>query len=62
MGVPSIVLGEGVMKSISSTDLSEVEAPCKGERMPVYAALGYHQWTIDEMQTGRAFNEIKEWL
>lgn len=62
MGIPSIVLGEGVMKSISSTDLSEIETPRTGERMPLYAALGYHQWTLDEMQTGQAFKEIKEWL
>jgi hypothetical protein len=62
MGIPSIVLGKAVMSSISSSDIADIENPMMGDRMPLFAALGYHQWTLDEMSSGRAFDTIKDWL
>lgn len=62
VGVPSIVLGNGVMASISSNTVSEIEKPRKGDRLPLFAALGYHQWTLEEMKSGEAFATIGKWL
>jgi hypothetical protein len=61
-GIPSIVLGDGVMRSISSHTVSAIEDPKRGERMPLFFALAYHQWTLEEMQSGEAFETIKDWL
>jgi hypothetical protein len=62
MGIPSIILGQGVMKPISSTRLVDIEKPLMGDRYPILCALAYHQWTLDEMRSGEAFNTIKELL
>ncbi len=62
MGVPSIVLGDGVMKSISSTQLRQVENPHLCERGEVFDALAYHQWTLAEFSSGQAFDTIRKWL
>lgn len=58
-GVPSIVLGEAVMKSISSRKLIEVERPKRGDRMPLFSAIAYQQWTLEEFRSGEAFETMK---
>jgi UDP:flavonoid glycosyltransferase YjiC (YdhE family) len=57
-GIPSIVLGEGVAKPISSTKLEAVEAPFVASdraRRQWLAALAYWQWTHAEMASGQAW-------
>jgi hypothetical protein len=62
MGVPSIILGDAVMKPISSTDLAELESPrlaSDSEREAVLRFLAYNQWTQAEMLDGKAWPTIR---
>jgi hypothetical protein len=61
-GIPTIVLGEGVAKTVSSRYVRDIEKPMKGDRRPLFNAIGYHQWTLDEMESGEAFEGIKRQL
>jgi len=61
-GIPSVITGQAVMKSVSSTELSDIEHPLMGERWGVFRALAYHQWTLKEMARGTMFNTVKDWL
>ena len=61
-GVPSIILGNGVMAPISSTDLSEIEEPylaTEDERLQLLANLAHSQFTLAEMAKGNAWHHIK---
>lgn len=61
-GVPSIVLGNGVLRHISSTDISEVEEPSlasHGERQQAMANLAWTQYTVDEWQNGTAWRSVR---
>lgn len=58
-GVPSIVLGNGVAKPISSTSLKDIEEPLMGDRGPWLHALAYWQWTEREMRKGRMWGFLK---
>lgn len=62
MGVPSIILGDAVMKPISSHDISEIERPLLAsdkERDAVLRWLSYQQWTMAEMLDGKAWPVIR---
>ncbi len=61
-GVPSIIIGDGVTRSISSTRLSDIENPKLGSRERLFNALGYHQWSLAEFYSGEAFKTIGKWL
>ena len=61
-GLPSVVLGDGVMVGVSSTSLEDVERPRLGERQPVFNALAYHQWTLKELSRGHAFGSMRHWF
>lgn len=64
-GVPAIILGDGVGAPISSTELTptSVAAPIRsGDRTQWAANLAYHQWTEEEMQLGRCWPTIGEWI
>lgn len=62
-GIPSIVLGAGVMGPVSSRNLSDVEHPrIDGGRWQLFYNLAYHQWTLDEMRSGEAWKTIGEWV
>lgn len=61
-GIPSVVLGDAVMRSISITDLCDVESPLIRDRSQVFYNLAYHQWTLSEFESGEAFETIGEWL
>jgi hypothetical protein len=56
------VLGEGVMKSISSTQLKQIESVHLCDRTDVLNSLAYHQWTLEEFSSGLAFDTIRKWL
>jgi len=62
LGIPSIVLGNGVVRSISSTELKDVENPCLGKRRRLFNALAYHQWTLKEFESGLAFKTMELWI
>lgn len=60
-GVPCIVLGDAVARPISSTSLSEVEAPripSDEERLQWLANLAYWQFTSAEFASGEAWASI----
>lgn len=64
-GVPSIVLGDAVLKSISSTSLDDVEAPLMAsneERLSLLSSLAYCQFRLSEISNGTAIDEIKTQL
>ncbi len=64
-GVPTIVLGDGVVKPISSTDLADIEAPRLAsyeERLQLVAGLAYHQYTTAEFARGVGWQIIAEEL
>lgn len=61
-GIPSIVLGEAIAQHISSTELEDVESPHLAKRERLLAALGYHQWTMDEMKSGECWQMVEKWV
>jgi hypothetical protein len=61
-GVPSIVLGNGVIRDISSTNISEIEEPklaSDDERLQVLANLAWCQYTVEEWSSGIAWSSAK---
>lgn len=64
-GVPCIVLGNAVAKTISSQTIQEIETPklvSDEERRKWFSDLAYCQWTLPEMATGEAWKYIKPQL
>lgn len=64
-GVPSIVLGDGVAKPLSSTILNAVEEPLMAgeeDRLRWAANLAYFQWTLAEFASGEAWDFLGEQL
>lgn len=61
-GVPCIILGEAVAKSISSTTLESINNPKESseeDRRQWLADLAYCQWTHREMYSGEAWNILR---
>lgn len=61
-GVPSIVLGDGVAKSVSSNDIGLIETPRRAterERLDLLSRLAYCQFTLKEMAQGLAWEHTK---
>ena len=61
-GVPCIVLGDGVAKPISSTEIEQIESPrlaSWAERRQWLANLAYQEWTMGEYATGEAWSSIR---
>ena len=61
-GVPSIIVGNGVMAPISSTDLSEIEEPylaTEQERRQILSNLAWSQFTLREWAKGIGWHHIK---
>ena len=64
-GVPSIVLGQGVARPISSTSLEEIENPrlaTDEERQQWVNNVAWCQFKKEEMNSGLAWDTIKEML
>jgi hypothetical protein len=62
MGIPSITIGEAVMRPISTTEPAKVESPRMAtdkERQQVLNWLAYQQWTMMEMMEGKAWPSIR---
>jgi hypothetical protein len=62
MGVPSIILGDGIAKPISSQNLDVIESPICGKREQWLANLAYHQFTEEEMRGGQAWPLVEQWI
>jgi hypothetical protein len=60
LGIPSIVLGNGVAKPISSTSLEDLAHPKMAKRKGWFANLAYFQWTEDEFRSGVSWPFIAE--
>lgn len=63
-GVPTIILGDGVTRPLSSISLADVERPLiphHKKRYQLLANIAYHQWTLPEMVSGEAWDTIGEW-
>lgn len=61
-GVPSVILGDGVARPISSTAIEDAENPrlaSNDERMQLLANLAYCQFTLDEFADGRAWSVLR---
>jgi hypothetical protein len=55
-GVPCIVLGDGVTRGISSTQIEEIEWPRRANyeaRLRLVSTLAYFQWNRNEIAEGR---------
>lgn len=64
-GVPSIVLGDAIMRPVSSVDLGAIKAPrmCPEiERVSLLSTLAYCQFRVSEIASGSAINELKAQL
>lgn len=64
-GVPSIILGNGVMRLISSTELAEIETPYLAtdeERLQLLANLAHSQFNLSEFASGFAWSHIRPML
>ena len=61
-GVPSITIGDAVMRPISTTEPAKVESPklaSDTERQQILNFLAYQQWTMAEMLDGKAWPVIR---
>ncbi len=61
-GVPAFVLGPGIAKPVSNTDLSNIDDPwfpTDKERLQWCYDLAYCQWRVDEMEDGSLWNYLK---
>lgn len=64
-GVPSIILGDAIMRPVSSVTLAEIERPrmCpENERVSLLSTLAYCQFRLSEITTGAAIDELKAQL
>ena len=64
-GVPAFVLGPGIAKPVSNTDLSKIEEPwfpTEKERLQWCYDLAYCQWRVEEMEDGSLWADLKKIL
>lgn len=62
LGIPCVVVGGGVAKLISSSDLNDVDDPrlaSDDERHRWLSALAYQQWTKPEMASGEMWSHVR---
>ena len=62
-GVPSIVLGDGITKGISSTSLEEVLRPQRVDTdslLQLCYTIAYQQWSLADFSDGSAFDYLQK--
>lgn len=60
-GRPVMVLGDGIAKPLSRTDITDIENPyiyTEDERRQWLSDLAYCQWTLPEMESGEAWSHL----
>lgn len=62
MGIPAIVLGEGVAAPISSRAIADIVSPRMAKRGQWLQNLAYRQFTEREMGSGFAWGHIGRWI
>lgn len=64
-GVPHFAIGDSIARPISETDLTYVGTPfipTEEERLRWFAQVSYWQWTLQELASGEAWENIKEYI
>lgn len=61
-GIPTIILGNGVMRSVSPTRINAGFGPPMLDPTPVFHGLAYHQWTLGEMKKGKLNELFGRWF
>lgn len=64
-GVPAIVLGDGIARSLSSSSLDSIvslKLPTYEERYQLACDVSYCQWTIEEIACGRMWRHVRAQL
>lgn len=64
-GVPCVILGDAVAKSISSNDLSEIESlklASEEDRQQWFNNLAYCQWKMSEFASGETWNIVRPFI
>lgn len=62
-GIPTIVLGEGIARPISSTkieDINNLYRPTIEEKHSLGRSLSYFQWKIEEIKDGHMWTHLKD--
>lgn len=62
-GVPTLVLGDAIVKPIAMTEYSQLRKPTfptDEERFQLFYDLAYCQWTVEEFESGEAWETIEE--
>lgn len=62
-GVPALVLGGSIAKPVAETELERIDAPRYPDplkRRDWMWALGYCQWTTQELRSGEAWKDLRE--
>jgi len=62
-GIPTIVLGEAITKSVSSTNIKEINniyRPSVEEKQKLGRGLSYFQWTLREIYNGTMWQNLKD--
>jgi hypothetical protein len=62
-GIPTIVLGEGIARPVSSTsikDINNLYRPSLEEKHSLGRSLSYFQWKLEEIAAGDMWQNLKE--
>lgn len=62
-GIPTIVLGEGIARPISSTsieDINNIYRPTLEEKHSLGRSLSYFQWRVEEIKDGHMWRHLKD--
>ena len=64
-GVPAVVLGDGIARSLSRTSVADAERPLYPSLDAVQrlaCAVAYQQWTLQEMRRGDCWQHLRQQL
>lgn len=63
LGIPTIVLGDGIARSLARTRIEDVVKPLYPTEDEVYrlaCAVSYCQWTREELSSGKAWKHLRK--
>jgi hypothetical protein len=64
-GIPSFVLGNGIVRSLSRTSLGDIDRahyPDEQKRYELFSNIAYHQYSVDEILNGSFWEFLKDFL
>ena len=60
-GVPNVACDKGSMVyDVSTTDISEIENPYRGEKKTWTNKIAHCQWSIDEFESGECWEHVSK--